>query len=202
MKIETLEIAGLCGVLEALRLPFNKEPRSSIEYKWSDGVLSDGMSTEGKVRVMYMSALKIDNRDLDLMRTLVKRGDEHAKAIRGIIVYAKITAPVYFFVEEETYRAGHERLSSESTMHGVGKGLSGDELVKVKSGLPMGTELTKVDYFSYQCLRRMVMQRHDHRLPEWHDFVDWVRTLPFAKELIFAGSGVSAFSRIVTEEAD
>lgn len=189
-----MEIAGLRGVLEALRLPFNREPRSKSEFKWSDGVLSDGLSAEGMVRVMYMTSLKIDQRDIDLMRTLVRRGDEHAKAIRGIIVYARITAPVYFFVEEETYRCGHERLSSESTMHGVAKGLTGDELVRVKSELPMGTELSKVDFFSYQCLRRIVMQRHDHRLPEWHQFVDWVRTLPFAKELIFAGSGVSAFS--------
>lgn len=189
-----MEIAGLRGVLEALRLPFNREPRSKSEFKWSDGVLSDGLSADGMVRVMYMTTLKIDQRDIDLMRTLVRRGDEHAKAIRGIIVYARITAPVYFFVEEETYRCGHERLSSESTMHGVAKGLTGDELVRVKSELPMGTELSKVDFFSYQCLRRIVMQRHDHRLPEWHQFVDWVRTLPFAKELIFAGSGVSAFS--------
>lgn len=194
MKIETLEIAGLRGVLEALRLPFNREPRSKSEFKWSDGVLSDGLSAEGMLRVMYMTSLKIDQRDIDLMRTLVRRGDEHAKAIRGIVVYARITAPVYFFVEEETYRCGRERLSSESTMHGVAKGLTGDELVRVKSELPMGTELSKVDFFSYQCLRRIVMQRHDHRLPEWHQFVDWVRTLPFAKELIFAGSGVSAYS--------
>ena len=194
MKIETLEIAGLRGVLEALRLPFNKEPRSKSEFKWSDGMLSDGLSVEGSVRVMYMTSLKIDPRDIDLMRTLVKRGDEHAKAIRGLEVWASIKAPVYWWCEMETYRIGHERLSSESTMHGAAKGLTGEELVKVKSELPMGTVLTKVDCFSYQCLRRIVMQRHNHRLPEWHDFVEWVRTLPFSKELIFDGSGVSAYS--------
>ena len=72
-------------------------------------------------------------------------------------------------------------------MHGVAKGLAGDELVKVKGELPMGTELTKVDMFSYQCLRNIVKQRHNHRLPEWHMFVEWIKTLPFAKELIFSG---------------
>lgn len=193
MKIETLEFAGLRGVLEALRLPFNKGPRSKSDFKWSEGRLADGLAVEDAVRVMYMTSLKIDPRDIDLMRTLVKRGDEHAKAIRGIVVWAEIKAPVYWWCEMETYRIGHERLSSESTMHGAAKGLTGEELIKVKSELPMGTELTKVDFFSYQCLRRIVMQRNGHRLPEWHDFVEWVRTLPFAKELIFDGSGVSAY---------
>ena len=79
---------------------------------------------------------------------------------------------------------GHERLASESTMHIDCRGLSGSELQEAKSAIPMGKELTKVDMFSYQALRKMVMQRHDHRLPEWHQFVDWVRTLPFAEELI------------------
>lgn len=194
MKIETLEIAGLRGVLEALRLPFNKGPRSKSDFKWSEGRLADGLAVEDAVRVMYMTSLKIDPRDIDLIRTLVKRGDEHAKAVRGIEVWASITAPVYWWCEMETYRVGHERLSSESTMHGAAKGLTGEELIKVKSELPMGTVLTKVDMFSYQCLRRIVVQRHNHRLPEWHDFVEWVRTLPFAKELILDGSGVSAYS--------
>lgn len=121
MKIETLEIAGFRGVLEALRLPFNKEPRSKSEFKWSDGRLSDGLTAEDFLRVMYMTSLKIDTRDIDLMRTLVKRGDEHAKAVRGIEVWCKICAPRGWWQEFDTYRIGVEKLSSESTMHTIGK---------------------------------------------------------------------------------
>ena len=190
MKIETLEIAGLRGVLEALRLPFNKGARSRTEFKWSQGMRGDGLTDVAPLRVMYLTSLDIDPRDISLMETLVKRGDEHAKAIRGIVVYAKITAPIFFFIEEETYRVGHERLSSESTMHGVARGLVGDDLQRVKSNLPMGTELTKVDYFSYQTLRRIVIQRNGHRLAEWRQFIDWVRTLPLSRELIFCGTDV------------
>ena len=67
------------------------------------------------------------------------------------------------------------------------RGLSGDDLVAAKAAIPMGKELTKVDMFSYQALRKMVMQRHDHRLPEWHVFVDWIKTLPLSQELILDG---------------
>ena len=123
--------------------------------------------------------------DIHLMNALMRQGDEHAKVLRGINVWAEITAPVYWWAELETYRAGHERLSSQSTMHTDRKGLSGEELQKAKSENPMGKELKKIDMFSYQTLRRIYIQRKNHRQPEWHTFVDWIKTLPYAKELIY-----------------
>ena len=198
MKIETIEIAGLAGALTALRLPFGKDVRSRIEHFCDTYLDITDMDVEkaedtykvtmtGHPRFTSNTHIAIEPKDLSLMTTLVKRGDEHAKVVRGINVWAKITAPVYWWAEEETYRAGHERLASESTMHIDCKGLSGKELQEAKAAIPMGKELTKVDMFSYQTLRRIVAQRHNHRLPEWHTFVDWVRTLPFAEELILVG---------------
>ena len=209
MKIETIEIAGLAGALTALRLPFGKEVRSHIdtfhkydksgvnEFEFGNGYISiraidrlEDMKTityPGRPTMYGCSVVQIEDKDLTLMQTLVKRGDEHAKVVRGIMVWAKITAPVFFWIEAETYRAGHERLASESTMHIDCKGLSGKELQEAKAAIPMGKELTKVDMFSYQCLRNIVRQRHDHRLPEWHQFIDWIKTLPLAEELIFVG---------------
>ena len=181
MKIETIEIAGFAGALTALRLPFGKEVRSKIRItrSWDRlNELSDIVSEEN---------IRIDQKDLQLMTTLVKRGDEHAKVVRGIMVWARIKAPVYFTRELETYRAGRERLSSSSTMHQECQGLSGEELQRAKAELPMGTEQDFVDVYSYQTLRRIVAQRHNHRLPEWHTFIDWVKTLPFAEELILVG---------------
>ena len=198
MKIETIEIAGLAGALTALRLPFGKDVRSRIEHFCDTYLDITDMDVEkaedtyevtmtGHTRFTSNTHIAIEPKDLSLMTTLVKRGDEHAKVVRGIIVWAKITAPVYWWCEEETYRMGHERLASESTMHIDCRGLAGSELQEAKSAIPMGKELTKVDMFSYQALRKMVAQRHNHRLPEWHEFVDWVRTLPLAEELIFVG---------------
>ena len=186
MKIETIEIAGFAAAFSALRLPFGKEVRSRImTHHDSD---EEGMIDVGITPlVSYSTRVEIAFKDLVLMNTLVKRGDEHAKVVRGINVWAKITAPVFFWAEAETYRAGHERLASESTMHIDCRGLSGKELQEAKAAIPMGKELTKVDMFSYQTLRRIVAQRHNHRLPEWHQFVDWIKTLPFAQELILDG---------------
>ena len=198
MKIETIEIAGLAGALTALRLPFGKEERSRIEHyceTYLDFTDMDVEQTEetyevtmkGHPRFTSNTYIAIEPKDLTLMATLVKRGDEHAKVVRGIMVWARITAPVYWWCEEETYRMGHERLASESTMHIDCRGLSGEELVQAKSAIPMGKELTKVDMFSYQALRNIARQRWNHRLPEWHVFVDWIKTLPLSQELILDG---------------
>ena len=189
MKIETIEIAGLAGALTALRLPFGKEVRSGIvstkSILWH--INTDDNSWAGKTYEIPGCCIGVDYKDLTLMQTLVKRGDEHAKVVRGIMVWARIKAPVYFTRELETYRAGRERLSSSSTMHQECQGLSGEELQRAKAELPMGTEQDFVDVYSYQALRRIVAQRHNHRLPEWHTFIDWVKTLPLAEELIFVG---------------
>lgn len=182
MKIETIEIAGLAGALAALRLPYGKEVRSKIKTTLPDPDLWNVFGL-----VSYGADLDVDDRDERLLQTLIKRGDEHAKVVRGIMVWAKITAPIYMLREIETYRFGRERLASESTMHIDCQGLSGEELVKAKAEISMGKEQTTVDVYSYQTLRRIVIQRTNHRLPEWKEFIDWVHTLPFADELIFVG---------------
>jgi hypothetical protein len=38
---------------------------------------------------------------------------------------------------------------------------------------------------SYQALRRMWLQRRGHKLEEWHTFLDALRELPLANDLVF-----------------
>lgn len=178
IEIKTIEISGMASVLQALRLPFGKECRS--ECNWNGTINEDYQSPMFQTE----SNCFIDEKDLTLLSTLVKRGDEHSKAIRGLIVYAEINAPIYFYRELETYRIGRERLSCESTMHIQCRGLKDEELVKMKAEMPMGTMQKTVDMFSYQCLRNIVKQREGHRLPEWAEFIEWIKSLPFANELI------------------
>ena len=182
MKIKTLEISGFRSALEALRLPYSLEPRSHLGARYN---IYPGIVKEDFESAIYTSShVVLHKKDLHLMSTLVKRGDEHAKCIRGINVYAKITAPVYFWCEEEQYNIGRYRLASESTMHTDCKGLSGEELQLTKASISMGKELTKVDVFNYQALRHIYFQRRNHRLSEWKIFTDWILTLPYAQELI------------------
>lgn len=177
---ETLEVAGLNAALRALRLPHNGEPRSDVRF--TEVVYNHDNNEKEYV---FTSSGTIDPKDIRLMQNLQQSGDQHAKVIRGIIAWVEIDAPIYFWWDLETYIVGHQRLSSGSTMHNECKGLYGEELQKVKGAIPFGKMIKKADYFSYQTLRRIAYQRHNHRLPEFHQMIEWMHTLPFAEELIF-----------------
>lgn len=55
------------------------------------------------------------------------------------------------------------------------------ELVRL---LPSGWLQTRTVTLNYEILRNIYKQRKHHRLIEWHQFCDWVKTLPYAYELI------------------
>ena len=50
--------------------------------------------------------------------------------------------------------------------------------------LPNGWLQTRTVTMNYENLRSMYHQREHHKLSEWHRFCDWVKTLPYAEELI------------------
>jgi len=180
MKIETINVCGFAAALKALRLPYGKECRSRVTNRsYSEVDLYDGnMIFESKEKVLF------NKDDRKLLQALITSSDVEAKVMRGVVCWAEITAPIYWWCELETYRAGHERLCSESTMHIDCRGLQGEELQYAKGAMMMGKELTKIDMFSYQCLRNIYKWRRHHRLPEWHTFCDWIETLPMANEMI------------------
>lgn len=50
--------------------------------------------------------------------------------------------------------------------------------------LPESWLQTRTVTFNYENLRSMYFQRRNHKLSEWHSFIDWLKTLPYSKELI------------------
>lgn len=175
IEVKLLEVAGLASALQALHLPFGKECNSTaVADMWDVRSVKGELSTHGEWHVV------MSEHDKSLLKALKDRGDEHAKVLRGVVAYLEITAPRYWWVEFDTYRIGREQLASESTMHIQGKGLSEDELVKMKSELKEGTMQKRVQMISYQTLTRIYNQRHNHRLPEWRVFCEWIRkNLPY-----------------------
>ena len=51
--------------------------------------------------------------------------------------------------------------------------------------LPEGWLQTRTVTMNYENLRSICAQRENHKLTEWHQFVDWANELPYAEELIF-----------------
>ena len=53
--------------------------------------------------------------------------------------------------------------------------------------LPSSYNQMRTCSFSYENLVNMYRARKNHKLDEWHVFCDWVKTLPYARELILFG---------------
>ena len=181
-SVTTLEVAGFGPAFEAVRLPYGKESKSEMYPGFNSAF--EVKNGEPILIYQYGTAIKVDEADVKLISALVKRGDEHAKVLRGVTVWCDITAPRYWWQEMDTYRLGAERLSSESTMHIEGRGLSEDELVEMKENLSEGHMQRRIWMFSYQTLRRIYQQRKNHRLPQWRKFCEWIETLPLCQDFI------------------
>ena len=158
LEIVDYEVVGIPWAMRAMRLP-----------KMSKGDTAQGI---------------IGAKDLHLASNLVNAGDDHAKAIRGIIVYMEIRMQVGWMIELETYRHGVECLSTSSSMHGELSGFFGKELAEQKQQDLPNKQYTRILHISYQALRSMYKARRHHRHPDWHIWCDWIETLPYAGELI------------------
>ena len=53
--------------------------------------------------------------------------------------------------------------------------------------LPQSYLQTRTWTANYQVLRNIYFQRKNHKLKEWHEFCDWIKSLPYANELIIIG---------------
>ena len=98
MNIETLEFCGIKSALHGMRNP---------KDSWAKG---DSVAVDGT------NLMIVGDNDCDLSMRLQSAGDEHAKHLRMIMVWADIVAPRYWWTEFDTYRAGVEKISC-STMH-------------------------------------------------------------------------------------
>lgn len=143
-----------------------------------------------------------------------KTGTGHDQFLTGIIVQFDLTFSIKAWVEAERYHF-LDFVSSQSTMHrvasfdiesqcneyvhcgtiGVVKSLldcyndnpTPENYLRLLYNIPTGFQLTARMTTNYRQLKTIYQQRKNHRLPEWRDFCDWIKTLPHA-ELIIGGA--------------
>ncbi len=120
ITIENTEITGLEAALRGMRNPMNSWDRSDSapcgEYarRHSIQCYCEGCSHDPEAK-KYFVVGKADN---DLMLRLARQGPVHGKFRRMIVVYADITAPLYWWKEFDTYKVG-TAANSCSTMNRI-----------------------------------------------------------------------------------
>ena len=139
------------------------------------------------------------------------RGTGHDNFLHGILVSFDLTCSNKMWVEFERYHFA-DIISGQSTMHKASKLLEKESLfndyvddmilhrlkqllvvynndktpenyLRLLYSIPSGLELTDHIVTNYGQLKTMWYQRHNHKLPEWREFCDWILTLPKFCEL-------------------
>ena len=139
------------------------------------------------------------------------RGSAHDNFLHGILVSFDLTCSNKMWVEFERYHFA-DIVSGQSTMHRAprllekespfndyvddiilhrlkqllvvyDKDKTPENYLRLLYSIPSGLELTAHIVTNYGQLKTMWYQRHDHRLPEWRQFCDWILTLPKFSEL-------------------
>lgn len=95
-------------IIQGMRNPMNS---------WEKSDSSCGKVTR-ETNVQWSDDYFIGTNDANLMQRLAKAGTEHSKYMRMIPVYARITAPLYWWKEFDTYKVGTVA-NSCSTMHKI-----------------------------------------------------------------------------------
>ena len=116
--IEDEEIVGWESAIIGMRNPMNSWDKSDSWYgcgsEFDDHLEPEDCDMDNCRSCHFC----VGNNDLDLMKRLAKAGTDHRKFMRMIVVYADVTAPLYWWKEFDTYKVGTVR-NSCSTMHKI-----------------------------------------------------------------------------------
>ena len=117
IKIENGEVVGWGHAIRGMRNPLNSWPRMDSDKPPCLCCPRDGVEPYEEHDVTVLPYVLGEN-DHSLMMRLAKAGPEHAKYRRMIVVYADVTAPLYWWKEFDTYKVGTVA-NSCSTMHKI-----------------------------------------------------------------------------------
>lgn len=246
IKLENAEVMGWEAAIRGMRNPMNS-------WKKSDSYIPDCC---GDCDVCYdltcqnqpvsNGVFVIGLNDFNLMMRLRNAGTDHRKFMRMITVYVDITAPLYWWKEFKTYRAGKRfgddepdifaipeeyleydiEMNSCSTMHKIHEKeftlddfscehlfddagtddrpyyhqslvntiycLNAARNSYLKAGkkrywwqiiqlLPSSYNQKRTVMLNYEVLANIYKSRKNHKLDEWRDFCDWIKTLPYSE---------------------
>lgn len=106
-------------VIEGMRNPMNSWDKSDSNICIYDCEYCSAYSKDCDDSNM-IGDFRLGNKDYDLMKRLAKAGTDHRKFMRMMPVYVRITAPLYWWKEFDTYKVGTVS-NSCSTMHKITK---------------------------------------------------------------------------------
>ena len=91
------------------------------------------------------------------------------------------------YVDQRIIDVVQEMIDVYNGLEDKGTEFAKDLYLRILYNVPSGFELTAGFTTNYQQLKTILIQRRNHRLPEWREFCKWVETLPMFGELVLGG---------------
>ena len=214
MKFENTKVTGFENAIIGMRLPMCKDfaeakEKCDSEFGWNSDFSQWEVQKIGEKDADLMKRLIRADENAS--------GQPNSKFLRMIHVQVAITAPLYFMQELDTYKVSTVRNSTSKmhtiSKYEITKDcFENGEMIPLNTIMTL--ENLRIDYLktknkdlwkqlivnlpeswlqtsmfdcNYQTLRNIYFSRHNHKLVEWHTFCDWVKSLPYADELLITG---------------
>lgn len=121
IKLENVVLASpeqMEFIIQGMRNPMNSWEKSDSGVKCSVDVIGDCLNNKEYLLCDDCTNFKLGPNDRSLMQRLSNAGTDHRKFMRMMPVYVRITAPLYWYKELDTYKIGTVS-NSCSTMHKI-----------------------------------------------------------------------------------
>ena len=199
IKLEHVVLASpeqMRFIIEGMRNPMNSWGKSDSEYE-----------TAGYDIVGF----DLGENDRSLMQRLANAGTDHRKFMRMSPVYVRITAPLYWWKEFDTFSCEHLDIRTKALLEETIKALNDYRKLYIEYNaddfeikgcpskkdiwwqmiqlLPSSYNQTRNVMMNYEVLANIYKSRRGHKLDEWCDFCKWIETLPYS-EIIMSSSGL------------
>lgn len=119
MKIENVEVYGFRRALHGMRNPMDSWHLSDSVYGEDDSDSRELFPLDNGSLALAKERPSIGPKDMELAKKLIRRGSEHRKFMRQIMIWMDITIPRYVWQELDTYKVATVR-NSCSTMNKLG----------------------------------------------------------------------------------
>lgn len=157
----------------------------------------------GFERALIGLARSYGQTDMERMRQVAMKlgpmDKGHNKFLESMVVWMEVEAPRFWWSEADTYRVGITK-QSDSTMHTLKKRpltqdnfeynlypetlehlnrlIREDKPIElIKNDLPDGFLQGRSICTNYKTIRHIIIQRHNHRLPQWRQFCEAMKQL-------------------------
>ena len=192
MHIKTLEVAGFFSALKAMRNPMDSwaksdSRRGSVGKK--DRELSMKLANAGTEHAKHLRMVQVWA-DITAPRYWWTEFDTYRVGVEKVSCSTMHTLMKRKMTEDDFEHDSYPMIELTETIDGINSQMdlyrqyeNDPETRKVVwrgiiQMLPQSFLQTRTVMMSYAALRNIYRQREGHKLNEWHQFRDWVETLP------------------------